>query len=295
MEDILKLALDLGADALHLFLLVPVGCGVEIGQDMMVSAQEYEDILNWLYERSKNVMIDLKATCAPHYFRIRAQRIIDDKKRGVEPQPFIPIGTQLKAGHVDEVTRPKNGHPTGNGKDHGLSAMTKGCLAGTGICFISSRGKVYPCGYLPAEAGDVRVQSFRDVWENSPVFYNLREPDLLLGKCGGCEYKFICEGCRARAYAQTGNYLDEEPFCAYVPDGRKTAREIHEAHVSAEAEMPVTLLSWTREAEARLKNVPFFVRKMVIGKTEAYAQERGITTITPEVLDKAKGTRHGVK
>jgi radical SAM protein with 4Fe4S-binding SPASM domain len=98
-----------------------------------------------------------------------------------------------------------------------MSAMTKGCLAGTGVCFVSHRGEVFPCGYLPVEAGNIRSQPYRAIWEGSPLFAELRDPDLLGGKCGLCEFKRVCGGCRARAYGMTAEYLDEEPFCTYEP------------------------------------------------------------------------------
>ena len=98
-----------------------------------------------------------------------------------------------------------------------MNAMTKGCLAGTAVCFISNQGEVYPCGYLPALAGDLKKQPFADIWENSVVFNQLRDVNNLKGKCGCCEFRNVCMGCRARAFAATGNYLDEEPFCVYEP------------------------------------------------------------------------------
>ena len=104
-----------------------------------------------------------------------------------------------------------------------MNAMTRGCLAGTGVCFISHKGVVSPCGYLPLEAGDLRHQSFTDVWNDSPLFASLRELDNLKGKCGICEFKNLCEGCRARAYGYTGDYLAEEPFCLYTPRSQAAA------------------------------------------------------------------------
>ena len=98
-----------------------------------------------------------------------------------------------------------------------MNAMTKGCLAGTGVCFISHQGEVYPCGYLPALAGDLRKQAFAEVWEDSQVFARLRNTDNLKGKCGCCEFRNVCMGCRARAYAASGDFMDEEPFCVYQP------------------------------------------------------------------------------
>jgi radical SAM protein with 4Fe4S-binding SPASM domain len=103
-------------------------------------------------------------------------------------------------------------------KHQHLSAMTKGCLAGTSVCFVSNEGRVYPCGYLPVSAGDTRVQRFKDIWMHSEVFEQLRDPHALEGKCGECRYGAICGGCRARAYADTGSFLAEEPFCTYRPD-----------------------------------------------------------------------------
>ncbi len=109
-----------------------------------------------------------------------------------------------------------HGHPAPrDGSD--MSAMTKGCLAGSGVCFISHKGEVFPCGYLPVKAGDLRTQTFAEVWEGSEVFAALRDTTNLTGKCGLCEFRNICLGCRARAYAATGDYLAEEPFCIYQP------------------------------------------------------------------------------
>ena len=179
-------AVELGVDALHIFMLVPVGCGVQIADDQMLPPEQYEEVLNWFYDISLENKIQTKATCAPHYFRIMRQRAKQD-------------GTKITP------------------KTHGMAAMTKGCLAGSSICFVSHKGEVFPCGYLPVEAGHILKQSFKDVWDNSEVFKNLRDPDLLLGKCGICEYKKVCEGCRARAYFEKGNYLEEEPYCIYEP------------------------------------------------------------------------------
>lgn len=103
------------------------------------------------------------------------------------------------------------------------SQTRRGCLAGTGICFISHRGEVFPCGYLPIKAGDIREQPFHEIWEAAPIFAELRDPERLMGKCGACEYRVVCGGCRARAFGQTGHYLHEEPFCNYLPSQWRTA------------------------------------------------------------------------
>jgi radical SAM protein with 4Fe4S-binding SPASM domain len=190
LPEILKLALSLGVDAFHLFLLVPVGCGLTIAEQESVQGEEAERILNWFYDRSLDSGIEMKATCAPQYYRIARQRRAEMKRQGLAT-PEMPA--------------------------HGMNAMTRGCLAGSGVCFISHRGEVFPCGYLPVPAGDLRTQSFRDIWEKAEVFETLRDTGNLEGKCGLCEFKHVCLGCRARAYGMTGNYLGEEPFCIYQP------------------------------------------------------------------------------
>ncbi len=209
LPKIYDLAVAAGAHALHTFLLVPVGCGVQIAEQQMVPPSQYEEILNWFYDREKDGKIELKATCAPHYFRVRKQRQVLEKKAAAS----AGVGN----GHAAYVAAP--GHPSHAmaSRHPDLSAVTRGCLAGSGVCFVSHRGEVFPCGYLPAAAGDLKRQAFRDVWENSEVFHLLRDTGNLKGKCGVCEYRNICEGCRARAYAATGDYLAEEPFCAYIP------------------------------------------------------------------------------
>ncbi|WP_245590427.1 heme b synthase [Aneurinibacillus terranovensis] len=186
IEQVMQLALDEKATALHLFMLVPVGCGAQLSATQMIPAAEYERVLNWFYDQSLKVPLELKATCAPHYFRIMRQRA---KAEGIQ------------------VTS----------KTHGMAAMTKGCLAGTGVCFLSHKGIVQPCGYLPVEAGNIRRQTIQEIWEGSEIFSQLRDTANLKGKCGICEYRNVCEGCRARAYGMTGDLLAEEPFCIYQP------------------------------------------------------------------------------
>lgn len=203
LDDTYRMALDLGADALHLFMLVPVGCGMDLSPDVMLSTDEYEAALNWIYDRSLECRLHLKATCAPHYFRIVRQRARADGR----PMPQRPH----PGGHPHGATAPAGGHPPD------MSAMTKGCLAGQSVCFVSHTGEVFPCGYLPVSSGNVVHTPLADIWQRSPIFASLRDDSTLEGKCGLCEYKRVCMGCRARAFSETGNYLAEEPNCSYVP------------------------------------------------------------------------------
>jgi len=89
------------------------------------------------------------------------------------------------------------------------------------VCFVSYKGDVQPCGYLPLKAGNVRETPLSEIWASSELFATLRDPDILEGKCGWCEFRRVCYGCRARAYSATGNYLTEEPFCVYGPEQPK--------------------------------------------------------------------------
>lgn len=220
MSETLALARRLGAAALHLFLLVPVGCGVEIADDQQISPEEYEGVLNWMYNAEMEGDIELKATCAPHYFRIAHQRQAEERRKGIFLDRPASMHRQKHAGRHSGGHPGR--HPRGSGR-HAMNAMTKGCLAGTGVAFVSHRGEVFPCGYLPLEADHVRRQSLQDIWQNSDLFSTLRDPDALGGACGVCEFKRVCSGCRARAYGMTGDYLDEEPFCTYVPRALRPA------------------------------------------------------------------------
>jgi heme b synthase len=207
IETLYAMACAEGADALHLFMLVPVGCGVQIAESNMLPAEEYERVLNWMYDKSRLRELHLKATCAPHYFRVMRQRAAAD--------------------HVRSEATHSHGKPHGAGHHHDMAAMTKGCLAGSAICFVSHTGEVFPCGYLPVSAGNVKRQAFADIWRDAEVFARLRDVDQLEGKCGLCEFKRICMGCRARAFhAAHGDYMAEEPFCVYEP---KRWREQQEA------------------------------------------------------------------
>lgn len=189
LPDIVALAEREGAVAFHIFLLVPVGCGLEVTDEQQITDAEYERVLNWFYDSSRRTQMELRATCAPHYHRILRQRAREEGRK-VTP------------------------------RTDGMAAMTKGCLAGTSVCFVSYRGEIFPCGYFPVAAGSIRKQSIREIWEMSPLFDELRNPELLEGKCGICEYRMVCGGCRARAYGETENYMGEEPFCLYQPGAR---------------------------------------------------------------------------
>ncbi len=180
-------AVELGAVAFHPFLLVPTGRASEL-TDQIISAEEYEKVLHQIYELQLERKIQVKPTCAPHYYRIFRER---EKASG------------------RTVTR----------ESHGLDAMTKGCLGGQGFAFISHKGIVQICGFLEMEAGNLRSEKydFGIIWRESALFEQIRAVDKYHGKCGRCEYRRVCGGCRARAFTMTGDFLGDEPQCLYEP------------------------------------------------------------------------------
>ncbi len=187
IPKILKLAKELGATAWYMFMIVPTGRGEEIMNEL-ISKEDYEDLLKWHYEMEKlEDELLVRPTCAPSYYRVVLQQA---KEKG------------------DTFKRRTLQFSTGG---------SKGCLAGQLISLIDVDGNVLPCSYFPKVAGNIREQSFQDIWENSPLFKELRDFKKYKGRCGSCEYVNVCGGCRARAYAVTGDYLDEEPFCDYMP------------------------------------------------------------------------------
>ena len=184
-RKIFDLCEKLGAQAWHIFLLVPMGRASGL-RDQVITAAEYEDVLHWLYDFRKTTSMHLKATCAPHYYRIMRQRA-----------------------HAEGVTVSM--------ENFGMDAMTRGCLGGTGFCFISHTGQVQPCGYLELDCGQVRQTPFPEIWRKSAYFQDFRDQSRYQGKCGVCEYHRFCGGCRARAYSMCGDHLAPEPLCTYLP------------------------------------------------------------------------------
>ena len=190
-KNMFELCEKLGAAAWHIFLLVPTVRGAEIEEEV-ISAEEYEEVLHWCYDFRKTTSMHLKATCAPHYYRIMRQRA---REEGVSVTPAT----------------------------FGMDAMTRGCLGGTGFCFISHVGQVQPCGYLTLDCGNVRTPPFPEIWRKSKPFLQFRDQSEYKGKCGICEFHKVCGGCRARAWSMDGDYMGEEPLCTYQPRKAKEA------------------------------------------------------------------------
>lgn len=154
----------------------------------LIPQEAYENMLNWHYDLEKTeTELLMRPTCAPQYYRLVLQRA------KAEGKVFRRRSLKFSTGG------------------------SKGCLAGQLICLIDVDGNVLPCSYFPKSAGNVRQQAFREIWEQAPLLQELRNFAEYKGKCGPCEYLKVCGGCRARAYAMSGDYLEAEPFCAYQP------------------------------------------------------------------------------
>ena len=188
------------------FFLVPTGRG-KIND--LLSTDEFEEVFGRLHKLSKSAGFDIKTTEAQHYRRYLLQQRAAERLAGavVEAQEKLP----------DTIGR-----------------APRGLNDGKGFVFISHTGEVFPSGFLPASAGSIRNQPLAQIYRESPLFQSLRNPEMLEGKCGACEFKQICGGSRARAYALTGNPFGEEPCCSYIPKGYippppavKTASTLH--------------------------------------------------------------------
>jgi radical SAM protein len=176
------------------FFLVPTGRGSTIG---LISAEEFEQVFEKLYETSRRVKFDIKSTEAQHYRRFLLQRRTEEKRKG--------------AGHASSLL-------LGMSTPDGIGRAPRGINDGKGFVFISDLGEVFPSGFLPISAGNVRNQSLTELYRHSPLFIALRDSSNLKGKCGVCEFREVCGGSRARAYAVTGDVFAEEPCCVWQPN-----------------------------------------------------------------------------
>ena len=206
LEEMAKVVEGLKCVLWSVFFLVPTGRGQESD---MISPVQHELVFKWLYDLSKRVPFDIKTTAGQHYRRV----VIQQKLREAKNQP-------KEIEYLDALT--KEGK---TGSIDGLGRAPKGVNDGNGFVFISHVGDVYPSGLLPVKAGNVREQGLSEIYRESPIFKALRDPDQYKGKCGVCEFRYVCGGSRSRAYAMTGDYLESEPFCVYVPKALREKQE----------------------------------------------------------------------
>ncbi len=196
LEALIALMTELGIVFWEVFLLVPMG---RARPEDVASAEEFEAVFNRLYDLSKTAPFDIKATAAPQYSRVVLQRKVAERRAG-------------RRGEAADVLTDGVAHSLKDG-----IGRARGVNDGDGFLFVSHTGEIFPSGFLPVSAGNVRTDDLVEVYRTAPLFLALRDRDLFTGKCGVCEYLSVCGGSRARAYAVTGDYLAAEPFCAHVP------------------------------------------------------------------------------
>ncbi len=192
LDEMIPFLQEVGAVQWSLFFLVPTG---RAQASNMISPEEHERVFNWLYDLSKNAPFDIKSTAAPMYRRVAIERKRAEQADGT-PVTFQGAGFQ----YADGLNRP-----------------TRGVNDGNGFLFISHVGEIQPSGFLPITAGNIRTDDVVDVYRHSQLFTDLRTPDKIKGRCGVCEYRDVCGGQRGRAYGITGDYLESDPACIYVP------------------------------------------------------------------------------
>jgi AdoMet-dependent heme synthase len=193
MDSMIALMEQLDIVLWSVFFLVPTGRGATTD---LISAEEFEQVFEKLYETSRRVKFDIKSTEAQHYRRFLLQRRTEEKRKGIAPLLPPMLGT---------------------GTPDGIGRAPRGINDGKGFVFISHLGEVFPSGFLPVSAGNIRKQSLTELYRHSPLFVSLRDSSNLQGKCGVCEFREVCGGSRARAHALTGDVFAEEPCCIWQP------------------------------------------------------------------------------
>jgi radical SAM protein with 4Fe4S-binding SPASM domain len=248
LEALVTWAVKQGAVSFNAYFLVATGRGARLSD---LTPDEYESALTELVAqqtRHQGRMM-VRAKCAPHFMRLLHERAAGS-----------PV--------LDYATR---------------------CPCGTQYCRITPNGHLTPCPYIPTSVGDLRTTGFGDIWREAPLFRELRRGGASLGgKCGRCEYRAVCGGCRARALALEGDIMAEDPSCAYQPSGAvPLVTPPRAATYGMAAPLPSTV-RWSADAEARLAHVPSFVRGVVARRLEEFAQKRGVEEITVELMSEVR-------
>lgn len=214
-EEVAARLVELGISLWSVFFLIPVG---RASSDQVLDAQAFEAAFQRMAELAETVPFDIKSTAAPHYRRVVVQRQVEARRAGARSAAPDPLAGGVGFSLADGVGR------------------ARGVNDGNGFLFVSHRGEIFPSGFLPLSRGNVRTHDLVEVYRNDPLFQRLRDPDALKGKCGVCEYRSICGGSRARAYAMTGDPLEAEPACAWIPSRWRARRR---ARRSASLSLPM--------------------------------------------------------
>ena len=245
IRGLADLALRLGAETVNFYFLVCTGRGQEMTD---ISPDDYERALEEIggLQHEFSGRLMVTAKCAPHQKRVAHQH--DDGS------PFV-------AGYAG------------------------GCPAATNYFRLAPDGAVSPCPYIPSDGASIRRQSLPEIWLNDAQLVALRDRSALRGRCGVCEYRDLCGGCRARAQAETGDPLGEDPACLYSPAGGAEARLAPERTFGGAARFT---LPWSDEARGRLDRIPSFLTAMVVARVERAARERGLDHVTPGLLQSVR-------
>ncbi|HSJ14767.1 MAG TPA: TIGR04053 family radical SAM/SPASM domain-containing protein [Longimicrobiales bacterium] len=195
-DNLCQLMTEVGIVFWEVFFLIPMG---RARPEDVASADEFERVFHRLYDLSGTAPFDIKATAAPQYSRVVLQRKVAERRNGARDESSDVLTDGAGLSLIDGIGR------------------ARGVNDGDGFLFVSHTGEIFPSGFLPVTAGNIRSADLVDVYRNSTLFRTLRDRSQLKGKCQVCEYRPVCGGSRARAYATTGDYLEAEPFCAHVP------------------------------------------------------------------------------
>ncbi len=247
IPDVVAYAEKMGAVAFNLYFLVCTGRGQG---NTDISNEAYEQALKLLYDQQMQYKgrLMINSKCAPQYKRVVYEN---------EPDSVY--------------TRTYSG----------------GCPAATHYSRISPEGNLTPCPFITESVGNLKENTFKDLWYNAPLMKDLRDRDKLEGRCGTCEFSAMCSGCRARAFAETGNYMAEDPSCDYEP-GQHGGKEITLKVEDTLGLEVVYELPWTPEAEQRLERIPSFARGMVVKGVEKFAREKGFNEVDEAIMRQSR-------
>jgi len=245
IKAMIDFAGNVGAHVLNVFFLICTGRGESMSD---ITPERYERVLEELVAAQADTDLIVRARCAPHFKRVAYQRDADTR-----------------------LTRAE-GYEGG------------GCLAGIHYCRVTPEGGVTACPYIPDEEDNLRQTPFWEIWDSSPTFSRLRNPQLE-GKCGICEFRLLCGGCRARPKALGGTLMDTDPWCVYEPGGGELIQPL-----AVDSGDDIT---WSVDAEQRLSRVPGFLRKMVRKRAEDFVRESGETIVTVEHMATLAARRFG--
>ncbi len=208
LPEMVKLCLNKKVVLWDVFFVVPTG---RAKAEYMPTSQQFEDILCWLYDVSKFTGLNIKSSAACHLRRIEFMRDRDlMPKTGKLYEELLEKLEKKEEGEAKIISGKRSLARDGIGRMMGITD-------GRGMFFISHVGEVYPSGFLPIVAGNLRESDLMEIYMKSKLFVDLKDPEKLKGKCGKCEFRYLCGGSRARAYAVYGDYLAQEPRCIYQP------------------------------------------------------------------------------